>query len=96
MGKKEIIILGAIGNTPRQNRDNMRILSGGGYHLYAEKPHRQGSPACYQKNKRIAGELNNHQWGVVYYSSGVSPTMQARDYKYPTSVIKKWKSKQSD
>ena len=29
MGKKEIIILGAIGNTPRQNRDNMRILSGG-------------------------------------------------------------------
>ena len=27
---KEIIILGAIGNTPRQNRDNMRVISGVG------------------------------------------------------------------
>lgn len=26
---KEIIILGAIGNTARQNRDNMRVLDGG-------------------------------------------------------------------
>jgi len=27
--EKEIIIKGAIGNTDRQNRDNMRVLGGG-------------------------------------------------------------------
>jgi hypothetical protein len=36
--KKEIIVLGAIGNTARQNRDNMRILGGGGT-VYALKAH---------------------------------------------------------
>lgn len=35
---KDIIVLGAIGNTPRQNRDNMRVLSGGGT-IYALKAH---------------------------------------------------------
>jgi len=36
--KKEIKILGAIGNTARQNRDNMRILHGGGT-AYSLKAH---------------------------------------------------------
>lgn len=36
--KKEIKILGAIGNTARQNRDNMRILHGGGM-VYSLKAH---------------------------------------------------------
>lgn len=35
---KEIIILGAIGNTERQNRDNMRVLAGGGT-VYTLKSH---------------------------------------------------------
>lgn len=86
--KKDIIIKGAIGNTDRQNRDNMRVLGGGGYYLHAEKPHRQRPSVSNQK--AIAGEINNHQWGVVYYGYGVSPCIQARDYKYPASVIKKW------
>ena len=30
MAEKRIVILGAIGNTDRQNRDNMRVLHGGG------------------------------------------------------------------
>lgn len=34
----QIIILGAIGNTPRQNRDDMRVLSGGGQ-IYTLKSH---------------------------------------------------------
>lgn len=38
MEKKEIIILGAIGNTARQNRDNMRVLNRGGQ-MYALKSH---------------------------------------------------------
>ena len=90
--KKEIIIKGAIGNTPRQNRDNMRVL-GGGYHLHAEKPHRQGSSSYPKKKKKIAGEISNHQWGVVHYKDGISPTMQARDYKYPALVIKVWRKR---
>lgn len=36
--KKEIKILGAIGNTARQNRDNMRVLHGGGS-VYSLKAH---------------------------------------------------------
>ena len=34
--QKEIIILGGIGNTERQNRDDKRVLSGGGYNLHSE------------------------------------------------------------
>ena len=30
---KEIKVVGAIGNTERQNRDNFRVLHGGGYML---------------------------------------------------------------
>lgn len=42
--QKEIIILGGIGNTERQNRDNKRVLSGGGItytlksHIAIDKP----------------------------------------------------------
>lgn len=38
MAKKRIVILGAIGNTDRQNRDNMRVLHGGGT-IYTLKSH---------------------------------------------------------
>lgn len=34
-----MIILGAIGNTARQNRDDYRILSGGGYCMDIKKPY---------------------------------------------------------
>jgi hypothetical protein len=37
--EKRIIILGAIGNTERQNRDNARVLGGGGYDIYPQEPH---------------------------------------------------------
>ncbi len=36
--QKKIIIKGSIGNTDRQNRDNMRILGGGGV-IYTLKSH---------------------------------------------------------
>ena len=36
--EKDIIIKGAIGNTARENRDNMRVLSRGGV-VYALKAH---------------------------------------------------------
>ena len=36
--EKQIIVVGAIGTTARQNRDNMRVLSGGGK-MYALKAH---------------------------------------------------------
>lgn len=49
---KEIIILGAIGNTERQNRDNMRVLDGGGK-MYALKSHIQfDKPLVLRKWKR--------------------------------------------
>jgi len=49
---KEIIILGAIGNTERQNRDNMRVLDGGGK-MYALKAHIQtDKPLVLKKWKR--------------------------------------------
>ena len=35
----EIIIKGAIGNTQRQNRDNMRVLGKGGGNSYTLKSH---------------------------------------------------------
>ena len=89
--EKRIIVLGGIGRNERENRDNMRVLNGGQC-LCTEIPHRQGTAACRQK-KKTAGSLNKHQWGVVYFSSGVSATLQARDYKYPVTVIKRWKRK---
>ena len=90
--KKEIIVEGAIGNSDRQNRDDYRVLARGGYQLHSEITHRQGTASGHTKSKKIAGEINGHQWGVVYYGSGCSPCMQARDYKSPSLVIKKWKS----
>lgn len=36
--KKQIIVVGSIGNTDRQNRDNMRVLSRGGQ-MFALKSH---------------------------------------------------------
>lgn len=36
--EKRIIILGGIGNTERQNRDNARVLGGGGM-IYTLKSH---------------------------------------------------------
>jgi hypothetical protein len=90
--QKEIIIKGAIGNTDRQNRDNMRIL-GGGCCVHAEKPHRQRPSVGTQKDTKIAGKVNSHQWGVVYFADGCAPCIMARDYKYPTTVIRKWQRK---
>ena len=87
--EKKIVVLGGIGKTDRENRDNMRVLAGGGSGLCAESPHRQGTSSCNQKIQK-AGQINNHQWGVVYQRNGIAPTMQARDYKYPATVIRRW------
>lgn len=40
---KKIIILGAIGNTARQNRDDMRVLARGGA-MYGLKAHIDKAP----------------------------------------------------
>ncbi len=51
--KKEIIIKGAIGNTPRQNRDNMRVLGGGGT-IYTLKSHiDKDHPLILKRRKRL-------------------------------------------
>ena len=47
--EKKIVILGAIGKTARQNRDDMRVLGGGGYSVYPEISHRQGSAISGEK-----------------------------------------------
>lgn len=36
--KRQIIVMGSIGSTERQNRDNMRVLNRGGQ-MYALKSH---------------------------------------------------------
>ena len=40
---KKIIVLGAIGKTERQNRDDMRVISRGGVYIQPQSTHRQGS-----------------------------------------------------
>ena len=89
----EIIIKGAIGNTQRQNRDNMRVLGKGGEQLHAEIPHPHRQTPCSKEIQKV-GQVANHQWGIVYHYKGCSPTIQARDYKYPATVIKRWKNSQ--
>ena len=86
--QKEIIILGGIGNTERQNRDDKRVLSGGGYHLYAKKSHTNRATSCVEKSPKIAGNFSGHQWGVTSCRYGVLPTIVASNYKYPPLVIK--------
>jgi len=52
MAEKEIKIVGSIGNTARQNRDNMRILNRGGQ-MYALKSHiDKDHPLVVKKAKR--------------------------------------------
>lgn len=54
---KDIIVLGAIGNTPRQNRDNMRVLSGGVRPVYQS---RKREDKCYTKKKqKVVGQMDN-------------------------------------
>lgn len=97
MVDKEIIILGAIGNTARQNRDNMRVLSRGA-DVRIEKSHSFGSSiGCQKIGKKIVvvGDVspeNKHQWSVVYGCYGVSRNLQARDYKYPVCVLRKYET----
>lgn len=86
--QKEIIILGGIGNTERQNRDDKRVLSGGGYNLHSEIPHSNRQAVSIEKNPKIAGNFSGHQWGVTSCRYGVLPTIVASNYKYPPLVIK--------
>lgn len=98
MVDKEIMILGAIGNTARQNRDNMRVLSRGGADVRIEKSHSFGSSiGCENVEKEIVvlGDIspdNKHQWSVVYGCYGVSRNLQARDYKYPICVVRRYET----
>lgn len=39
--EKKIVVLGGVGNTDRENRDNMRVFSGGGVLSDIESTHRQ-------------------------------------------------------
>lgn len=49
--QKQIIVLGSIGNTARQNRDNMRVLDRGGQ-MYALKSHiDKDHPLIVRKNE---------------------------------------------
>jgi len=85
--QKEIIILGGIGNTERQNRDDKCVLSGG-YNLHSEIPHSNRQAVSIEKNPKIAGNFSGHQWGVTSCRYGVLPTIVASNYKYPPLVIK--------
>lgn len=86
--QKEIIILGGIGNTERQNRDDKRVLSRGGYNLHSEITHSNRQAVSIEKNPKIAGNFSGHQWGVTSCRYGVLPTIVASNYKYPPLVIK--------
>lgn len=96
--KKEILILGSIGNTARQNRDNMRVLNRGGADVRIEISHRQGSSIdCENVEKEIVvlGDIspdNKHQWSVVFSRVGISRSLQARDYKYPICVVRRYET----
>ena len=61
---KEIIVLGAIGNTPRQNRDNMRIIGRGGA-IYALKAHiEKDHPLVVKKYEKDNHFGKNREYGV--------------------------------
>lgn len=96
--KKEIIVVGSIGNTARQNRDNMRVLNRGGADVCVEKSHHVRSSVGSQKNKKkivVIGDIspeNRHQWSIVFGRYGVSRNLQARDWKYPVCVVRKYET----
>ena len=51
--KKEVIVVGGIGNTDRQNREDMRVLSGGGT-IYTLKSHiDKDHPLILKRRKRL-------------------------------------------
>lgn len=50
---KKIIVVGAIGNTARQNRDDMRVLARGGVCITSKLIYRQISLWWYENGKRI-------------------------------------------
>jgi len=52
MAGKEIIILGAIGNTARQNRDNMRVLDRRGQLLVKGAYRQRSSADCEEKRTK--------------------------------------------
>lgn len=49
---KEIIVKGAIGNTDRQNRDNARVISGGGISINLKSVNYKDPPKVLRKWKR--------------------------------------------
>lgn len=59
MEKKEIIILGAIGNTARQNRDDMRVLDRRGC-IYSLKAHIDKDHPLIIKESGKYGNLEKH------------------------------------
>jgi hypothetical protein len=91
--EKRIIILGAIGNTERQNRDNARVLGGGGT-IYTLKSHiATDKPLVVRKWERqeykdTLEQVDKEEGYSI--GGGCSATILGTEYKEPQKVIKKW------
>jgi hypothetical protein len=91
--EKRIIILGGIGNTERQNRDNARVLGGGGT-IYTLKSHISVDKPLVlrrwkrQENKDISELVDKKEECSI--GGGCSATIVGTEYKDPQKVIKKW------
>lgn len=47
--EKKIVVIGSIGNTERQNRDDMRVIGRGGADVYIEISYRQRPSASSEE-----------------------------------------------
>ena len=93
--KKEIKILGAIGNTARQNRDNMRVLDRGGADVRIEISHRQGSSVSREETRKqieIIGQMEGYEIANrVYQKKKSCPTIRTfQGGGLEPKVIKRW------
>lgn len=62
---KEIIVLGAIGNTARQDRDNFRVFSRGGVIGAIRSRDYKGSQLVVKRWKRRSPNWGKHQQSEV-------------------------------
>jgi hypothetical protein len=89
--EKRIIILGAIGNTERQNRDNARVLGGGGT-IYTLKSHiATDKPLVVRKwerqeNKDTLEQVDKEEGYSI--EGGVQPQYLERNTKNHRRLLK--------
>ena len=93
--KKEIKILGAIGNTARQNRDNMRVLDRGA-DVRIEKSYRERSSVSSEETRKqieIIGQMEGYEIANrVYQKKKSCPTIRTfQGGGLEPKVIKRWK-----